>query len=209
MARPTQCPKDIVIGELRDTSRSGQYRVLSYEGTFKVLIQFENTKHKMYVHANHVRKNWCKDPMAPSVHGVGFLGDVYSSVTHPKIHAIWASMLGRCYSDDVQKRHPAYVGCTVCDEWHNFSNFVPWYLKNIKAGEHLDKDIKVKGNREYSPSTCLGISPKENIAHMSQREFCVQEEHTSDAVHGENLKRFCEEHGFNYKRTHRYKKLTR
>jgi hypothetical protein len=64
-------------------------------------------------------------------------------------------MIQRCYSKDAHKKNPTYKGCTVATEWQVFSNFERWYLANYFKGCQLDKDLKVKGNRIYSPDTCL------------------------------------------------------
>lgn len=70
-------------------------------------------------------------------------------------------MLKRCYSDECQKKHPTYKDCTVCEEWHNYSDFKEWFDNNYYEieGERmaLDKDILVKGNKIYSPNTCVFV----------------------------------------------------
>lgn len=66
----------------------------------------------------------------------------------------WGSMLRRCYSSKYQATKPTYIGCSVCDEWKNFSTFKEWFDKNYVDGFVLDKDILVQGNTVYSPSTC-------------------------------------------------------
>lgn len=69
----------------------------------------------------------------------------------------WMCMIRRCYDVKYQESHQTYVGCTVCDDWLTFSNFESWFRKNNVVGYHLDKDIKVKGNKVYSPDTCIFI----------------------------------------------------
>ena len=70
-------------------------------------------------------------------------------------------MLKRCYSGEYQKKEPTYKDCTVCKEWLNYSNFKKWYDDNYYEidGERmaLDKDILVKGNKTYSPETCVFV----------------------------------------------------
>lgn len=84
----------------------------------------------------------------PTVKGVRMDCPIYSK---------WFQMLQRCYSEYGLKRNPSYVGCSVCEEWHRFSNYRDWYLKNYSEGLHLDKDILVKGNKLYSPETCCFV----------------------------------------------------
>lgn len=69
------------------------------------------------------------------------------------IYTIWKSMLTRCYSG----RYPSYADCSVCDEWHLFSNFKCWAEKQDYQGKQLDKDILQKGNKVYSPTTCMFV----------------------------------------------------
>tara|TARA_R110000764_G_scaffold17080_2_gene47021 strand:+ start:809 stop:1414 length:606 start_codon:yes stop_codon:yes gene_type:complete len=69
----------------------------------------------------------------------------------------WQSMMHRCYSPKKETRYPTYDGCSVCDEWLSFSVFKAWMKRQDWDGMELDKDIMVKGNKVYSPETCLFI----------------------------------------------------
>ena len=70
-------------------------------------------------------------------------------------------MLQRCYSEKEHERHPTYIGCEVYEGWHNFQNFAKWYKDNYyEVGNEkmcLDKDILFKGNKIYSPDTCIFV----------------------------------------------------
>lgn len=99
------------------------------------------------------------------VYGVGVNDSQYSvsAVIDGKkamcpIYSKWRHMLGRCYDDGVQKKQPTYIGCTVCSDWLNFSSYLRWYDNNHIEGFDVDKDIKIKGNKHYSPNTCLFVS---------------------------------------------------
>lgn len=70
----------------------------------------------------------------------------------------WKTMLKRCYDSNYHSERPSYVGCTVCEEWLTFSNFKRWMEQQDWEGKQLDKDMLVKGNKVYSPETCLFIS---------------------------------------------------
>ena len=74
----------------------------------------------------------------------------------------WTSMLRRCYSEAHLKKYPTYIGCSVCDEWLTFSNFKKWMETKDFEGKHLDKDLKVLGNKVYSLNTCMFVSPAIN-----------------------------------------------
>lgn len=72
----------------------------------------------------------------------------------------------RCYDDKYHKKQWFYKGCKVCDEWLNFQNFAKWYEENYYEVEeqrmHLDKDILYKGNKLYSPDTCVFVPQEIN-----------------------------------------------
>ena len=77
-------------------------------------------------------------------------------------YAKWADMIRRCYSPVNLKRNPTYKDCTVCDEWLTFSNFKKWMEVQDWEGMELDKDIKINGNRIYSPESCIFIPHEVN-----------------------------------------------
>lgn len=99
------------------------------------------------------------------VSGIG----VYDKGKHPatvngkctNVYAAWQNMLRLCYDPKIQERQPTYAGCSVCDEWLSFQNFAEWYCANYPEDGNkyqLDKDLKVLGNKVYSPETCLLVS---------------------------------------------------
>ena len=75
----------------------------------------------------------------------------------------WTGMLKRCYSDKFQANNSTYHGCTVCKSWLVFSSFRAWMINQDWQNMELDKDIKVKGTKTYSPDTCLFISAPLNL----------------------------------------------
>lgn len=77
-------------------------------------------------------------------------------------HETWTSMLRRCYSVKYQDRFPTYKDCTVSDEWLSFSNFRSWMMTQNWEGKELDKDLLIKGNKIYSPDTCVFVSQAVN-----------------------------------------------
>jgi len=95
-----------------------------------------------------------------ATYGKGYLGgDKYNSKEHEFVYKTWNHMLERCYTEKYHKRFPTYIDCSVCDEWLNFQNFAEWYYNNVWNDNFkeskLDKDILVKGNKVYSPQTCI------------------------------------------------------
>ena len=107
-----------------------------------------------------------------TVFGVGYNSGAisHSNGVALKSYKIWISMLQRCYSErfkEIYKYSDDYDGVTVCDEWKDYKNFKKWYEDNYYEVEgeriHLDKDILVKGNKIYSPDTCIFVPEKINV----------------------------------------------
>ena len=79
-----------------------------------------------------------------------------------KAYNCWFNMFTRCYDNEHRtKSHIRYIGCTVCDEWHNYQNFAKWFNENYYESTNenieIDKDILIKGNKIYSPQTCCFV----------------------------------------------------
>jgi len=100
------------------------------------------------------------------LYGVGINDSIYAItkcngdggiISRCPYYAKWSSMIRRCYSVEYHKLQPTYKDCAVCDEWLLFSNFRAWMVKQDWVGMELDKDIKIKGNKVYSPETCLFV----------------------------------------------------
>ena len=116
---------------------------------------------------SHFNKGHIKCPYEPRVYGVGYLGEgEYSFLKNKNIYDKWVQMLKRCYDDNYLNKNKSYLNVKVCEEWHNFQNFAKWYEENYYEIEgekmQLDKDILVKGNKIYSPSTCIFVPQRIN-----------------------------------------------
>lgn len=89
----------------------------------------------------------------------------------------WQGILARAYSPTILKWNKTYEGVSVCDEWLTFSNFRAWMIEQDWEGKQLDKDLLVKGNKVYSPETCVFISERLNTfiqdAYDSEKGFSV------------------------------------
>ena len=106
-----------------------------------------------------------KCPYEPRVYRVAYIGaGKYKPKENgrtTKCYEVWKNMLTRCYDAEYKKREPTYQGCEVCEEWHNFQTFSEWFHKNYYEIPNeimcLDKDILNKGNKIYSPETCVFV----------------------------------------------------
>lgn len=76
-----------------------------------------------------------------------------------KEYQLWYNMLQR-NSQSYQKLYPTYKGCSISSNFKNFQFFAEWCQYQAGFGNEgwcLDKDILVKGNKEYSEETCVFI----------------------------------------------------
>jgi hypothetical protein len=93
------------------------------------------------------------------------------SVWRCPFYNTWVSMLERCYSEKFHIKQPTYIGCSVFEEWLTFSNFKRWMQTQDWEGKQLDKDLLFKGNKIYSPDTCIFVS-KEVNSFLTERGAC-------------------------------------
>jgi hypothetical protein len=99
--------------------------------------------------------------MVKLIYGVGINDGKYPATVKGKIvneYNLWKNLLGRCYSPKVQKKHPTYIGCSVSENFKNYSYFYEWCQNQTGFDQgdfHLDKDFLIKGNKLYSEDTCL------------------------------------------------------
>ena len=157
------------IGEENISNEGYKMKIVEYNKYSDIWVEFQD-EHKVRVHTiyQNFKKGKVKNPYHPSVFGVGYLGEgKYNWKDYPKIYNIWSHMLRRCYDPYFLDKHPTYRDCIVCNEWHCFQNFTKWYEENIYECNneimHLDKDILVKGNKIYSPETCIFVPQRINV----------------------------------------------
>ena len=155
------------VGRVCKSKSSGDFKILKYNGTANVEIQFLKTRYEMVAHLGHIKNGNVKDPHLPSVFGVGLLGTKYPSEVSgvkTKEYVLWAGMLRRCYSEGFKKQHLTYKDCEVSDKFKSYEYFYEWCHKQVGFNKewHLDKDLLIKGNKVYSESTCVFIPQEIN-----------------------------------------------
>lgn len=148
-------------GEIYMTNSCGNLLVLDNIDSRNIVVQFINTGFKTTAIAANIKKGKVKDPMGPSVCGIGYRG-VGAYTIKSKAYGIWNAMLRRCYSKGVSDKYPAYKGCSVSTDWHNFQTYARWFEGNYVEGYQVDKDLLVIGNKLYSADTCVFIPSKIN-----------------------------------------------
>ena len=188
----------IKIGEIYPSNNYGDMEVIEYVNCNRVLIRFIATGYERYAASGDIRKGRVKDPYSPSVAGIGYLGlgDYVTKINreHTKEYQVWRDMLRRCYETKSLEKRPTYKGCTVVPEWHNFQVFSAWFIENYILGYHLDKDIKITGNRIYGPDTCMFVTPAENTE-AAWAVTAIFKSPESDRVEVYNIAKFARENG--------------
>ena len=194
-------PKDIKVGSIHKTKSHGNLKVIRYINSRKIKVRFYSTGYETVTDSRQIRRGEVRDRLSRTVHGVGFLGDGEFKVATGKVtteaYNYWSEMIRRCYDQSYVERFPSYKGCTVCEDWHNFQKFAKWHKNNHPNDGnkyHLDKDIKVSGNKTYSPETCLFVLAQENIekAHAKKYKFKNKDGEVFEIY---NLNKFCKENG--------------
>ena len=157
------------VGKVCKSKSSGDFKIVKYNDTANVEIQFLNTGFETSATLGNIRNGKVKDPCVPSVYGIGALGTKYPITINgvlTKEYELWQSMLGRCYSDSFKKKRPTYEDCEVSDNFKSYEYFYEWCHKQIgfdNEGWHLDKDLLVKGNKVYSEHSCVFIPVEINL----------------------------------------------
>lgn len=157
------------VGETNRNFYGTLMKIIEYNGARDIVIEFQD-EYKVRRKGDYKEfKNGCfKNPYDKSILDVGFLGEgKYNWKDSYDIYEVWKSMLIRCYDPYYINKEPTYKDCYVCDEWHNFQNFAKWYEENYYEVKEqrmcLDKDILNKGNKIYSPETCIFVPSRINI----------------------------------------------
>lgn len=139
-------------------------------------VKFINSGFETVTTRSNIKRQTIKDPYQPSVANIGYLGELYRlATTKNKYYSVWHNMINRCYNPkSTEYKRYGQAGVTVCERWHNFTNFYNDVKKLDGFDEQLflsgkislDKDIKQKHlpkcQRVYSPETCMFVTIQEN-----------------------------------------------
>ena len=157
------------VGKVYQSNSSGDFKIVKYNDSYNVEIQFLNTGYEAVVQLGNIKNGKVKDPYVPSVYGVGVLGVKYPTKINgvmTKEYDLWKSMLQRCYSDTYKKKYLAYEGCECSENFKYYEYFYEWCHKQIgfsNQGWQLDKDLLVKGNKVYSEDSCVFLPREINL----------------------------------------------
>ena len=157
------------VADVNINNQGLKMEIIAYRKYKDIDVQFEDGTIVKNEYCANFKKGLIKNRFYPSVYGVGYLGNIKGNDKNGKpfkSYAVWEGMLRRCYQDKYLENHPTYKECSVCEEWHNYENFKKWFDENYYEIDdetmNLDKDILVKGNKIYSPNTCIFVPQKIN-----------------------------------------------
>lgn len=161
-------------GMLFITRQGYEAKIIKHIDSNRNTIQFNDERCTILenIPLGNLRKGRVNNPYHPTAYEVGYLGigkyksneRIGETLKSTKHYSVWFSMLTRCYSKNMQKDYPTYIGCSVDKKWHNFQVFAEWFEENYNPDYmkkwQLDKDILFEGNKIYSPETCR-LVPKD------------------------------------------------
>jgi hypothetical protein len=159
------------LGEETCNNFGTRMKIVKYNGARDIVVEFQD-EYKEKIHTSYkdfIIRN-VRNPYDKSVFNIGCLGvGDYKTKENGKMtkcYITWFNMLMRCYDPYYINKHTSYIDCFVCDEWLNFQNFAKWFYENyyeVKEDRmELDKDILCKGNKIYSPQTCVFVPKRIN-----------------------------------------------
>lgn len=171
--------KENMEGAIFTTISGGDCRIIQYINNSKVIVKFlDMYGSESQVTLQSLRKGLVRNPYAPNLYNVGFLGvGTYAMTINGKptcAHKAWSGVIERCYSTRLRHSRPCYSDVTISGDWHNFQNFAKWFYsqRGAELGWEIDKDLLVTGNKHYSPETCILLPRRLNTAiiHVGSNE---------------------------------------
>lgn len=157
------------IGEQALNNQGCMMTIIEYRNNKDIDVQFNDEFNTVVTNREYhkFKLGQIKNPNHASVYDIGYIGQgEYSKSTDKDAYVVWHGILNRCYSPKLHAKRPTYMGCEVCEDWHNFQNFCEWYYNNYYEIDEqtmaLDKDILYKGNKVYSPDTCMFVPSRIN-----------------------------------------------
>lgn len=174
------------VGEVSYNKNGSKMTIIEYNNCFDMVVKFDDGIIAENVKYDSFKKGKVKNPYDKTVHNIGYIGEgIYEANNENKAYQTWLNMMARCYSEKYHNTFPTYIGCTVCDEWHNYQVFCKWFHENYYTIENnrmeIDKDILIKGNKIYSPETCIFVP------HFINTLFIKCDAHRGDLPCGVNV----------------------
>ena len=157
-------------GEINYNNQGSLMKIVKYNNATDIIVEFQD-EHKYQIKCKYsdFKKGSVKNKFYPIVYDKGYIGNTTSKINgiKKKSYEVWRKMLQRAYDKKLHKIRQTYKDVIVCDEWLCFENFEKWFDNNYYEIKDevmcLDKDILIKGNKIYSPSTCIFVPNRINV----------------------------------------------
>lgn len=172
---------DSRLGEIRKNNKGTEMKIIAYRKGDDIDVEFLDEHHYIKEHSTYqtFKLGQIKNPFDKITFGHGYLGtdEGIWNVNTPKVqYNTWKDMIERCCVENTKGKFSHYyddVSC--CEEWLCYKNFDEWYQKNVyEIGNermHLDKDIKYRGNKVYSPYHCILVPQSINEQFRENRKI--------------------------------------
>jgi hypothetical protein len=166
--------KNTFEGTINITKQGYKVRLNNYHSCSNCELEFLDVEvpYKVSIEFRSFRDGTVRYPYHTTKFGVGYIGiGKYKTIDDTgkdlPVYTYWDGIMRRCYSKRLKSISKSYFDCSVDERWHNFQVFAEWFYENYNPstmkGWHLDKDILVKGNRVYSPETCVFLPNSVNV----------------------------------------------
>ena len=168
----SRAKNDKVVGEVGYNNNGERMTIVRYGNAKDIDVRFEDgviVEHRTY---KNFKVGKIKNLFFPSVYGVGYFGigefkSIDENGKQTKCYNTWKNIHERCYDPKYHEKEPTYKNCKVCEEWNNYQIYAKWHNENYyEVGNErmeLDKDILKKGNKVYSPNTCVFVPQSINV----------------------------------------------
>lgn len=159
------------INEINFNNFNNHMRIIGYRNYNDIDVYFEKynwtARHRTY---GEFKRGGIKCPYELRLCDVAYLGEgVYKTRDgnkKTKEYVEWNAMVQRCYNPYRINRDLTYKDCIVDDYFLCFQNYAKWREQNYYEIPNeimsLDKDILYKGNKIYSPNTCIFVPSRIN-----------------------------------------------
>ena len=172
--------KKCTVGAINRNSFGTDMKIVKELPKGKCIVEFQDDfKFQKEIHNTNFINGNVKNPYDKTLYGIGYIGvgkyKVSGNDNAPVsiAYKFWFSLMERCYSEKRRWKYTAYEDKYMSEKWYNFQDFGAWLDDNYYEikGEvmQLDKDILVKGNKVYSPDTCLIVPQRINMLFVEKK----------------------------------------
>lgn len=168
------------LGQISNNNNGTKAVIVEYINSNKVLVEFQDEhNYRYYTTYTNFKNGQLTNPYdCRNQGGVGYIGEgECNSKDHHTAYTRWKHIIRRTVTDYNDAKVASYKDVTLCEEWMNFQNFAKWYYNYLSKYKRIpndlplcvDKDIKIHGNKIYSPDTCMIVPERINL--MLIKEF--------------------------------------